>query len=472
MSLFDDSIQRLRARAAGFDTDLQRWLRRTAKQGDLPQHHTQVLRLSDYLSGMLEAIVQGTPVARATEPPFAGTVDDLPKLRRGVGSVHLVWDFFRDKLSQRDTAAFTAHLGAADDLAWACYQPFLNAATGSAAHGVSATEVREPPLVFYSTDRTPFAQARTKTLHPPGLDAKDLQVFEAALQQLPVPVIGMPWDIANRMPETCLIGHEVGHVIAEDLRLVGEAATAIREAAFEKDAGGVRKKVWSAWRDEIFADVIGVLATGSAFLESLTVELADARDEVRLEPINVEKPGRYPTRMLRVALCRRFLDHVQTPAPAEWTETYGQIEGPSKTYADDVPIVAAALMDRRWLALGGRRLAEVLPWGAEREEQARLVGSKRLRMQSAPVVFDVRTWVAASMHAYRENPATYRSRELDQLLAEEIVGQRLVGTRSSIATRERLMERETTLGGPDIQRELRLVDRMAGADFARHLGLT
>jgi hypothetical protein len=467
MSLFDDSVQRLRARVASFDADMLRWDERTSEQGNLPQHRTQFVRLHDYLGGMLDAVVRGTPIDPRATPPFDGTVDEIPDLRRGVGSVHLVWDFFRDKLSQRDTGAFADHLGAADDLAWACYEPFLRAATR-----VTAGEVREPPLVFYSTDRTPFAQARTKSLHPPGLDSKDLQVFEAALQRLPVPVIGMPWDIANRMPETSLIGHEVGHVIAEDLHLAEEAESALRDAAFGNDPEGVRKKVWSKWCDEIFADVIGVLATGSAFVEGLMVELAGASDEIHAAPIDVARPGRYPTRMLRVALCERLLALVGTGAPTTWTETYGGIAGPSTAYAEDVDTVATALMNRSWAAIGGKRLTDVLPWDAGREADAHTVGTKELKGQPVPVPFDIRTWVAASMHAYREDPVRYAARELDQRLAGAIIDRRrLAGTRSSTAKRSSLLLRERGLEARSDHELLQEADRLAGADLARQLGL-
>ncbi|GIE97637.1 hypothetical protein [Paractinoplanes rishiriensis] len=461
MSLFDAAVYRLRARVVSFDDDLERWVERTSDQGDLPQHRTQVLRLRDYLGGMLDAVVQGTPVDPKTAPPFAGTVDAIPDLRRGVGSVHLVWDFFRDKLTQRDTDDFADHLGAADGLAWACYQPFLRAASAPDAHAVGADEVREPPLVFYSTDRTPFAQARTKTLHPPGLDAKDLEVFAAALQRLPVPVIGLPWDLARRMPETCLVGHETGHVIAEDLHLAEEARAALREAGLSH--------VWLSWCDEIFADVIGVLATGSAYLEGLTVELAGARDEVRTAPVDERKPGRYPTRMLRVALCEEFLGRVEVASEKAWTGTYGRIAGP---YANDVPIVAAALMDRSWAALGGRKLAEVLPWNAEREQNAQTVGRQELDGRPVPVPFDTRVWVAAAMHAYREDPGRYASRELDRKLAAAIVARREPAKRSSAATREVLFERERTLESVVLPTQLREADRRAGAALARELGLT
>lgn len=462
MTLFEASAERLRARVTSFHADLEQWIDRTGGRDDLAKHQTQLVRLRDYLGGALDIVVRGTVVDPAVAPPFPGTVDDLPRLRRGVGSVHLLWDFFRDKLAHRDMSGFADHLATADDLAWACYQPFLLSAP------VTVVDVREPPLVFYSTDRTPFAQARTKTLHPPGLDAKDLQVFEAALQRLPVPVIGMPWEVAGRMPETTLVGHEVGHVIAEDLHLAGEARSALEQAAFAGDAGGVRKSVWLSWCDEVFADVIGVLATGSAFVEGLTVELAGDRTEIKLWPVDPGDPGDYPTPTLRVAFCEHLLRRLGVDAPSAWRDTYGPVVGNSRDYAGDVAVVADALLDRSWAAAGGRKLTEILPWDAHRERDARTVGRKALDGAPAPVPFDVRLWVAGAMHAYRTDPRRYTERRLDRALAKFVVSRRTAGVRSA---RETVLAGRPRSPGADAAQQMRDADRAAGADLARLLGL-
>ena len=472
MSLFDATVHGLRARVRSLRTDMELWIDRASAGGDLRQHHTQLTRLHDFIGGTLTAVVAGRPINPDADPPFSGTVNDVPGLRRSVGSVHLLWDFYRDKLAQRDVHAFADHLGAADDLAWACYQPFLTAATESPDRRFDTAQVKEPPLVFYSTDRTPFAQARTKTLHPPGLDAKDVGEFLAALQRLPVPVIGLPWEVANRMPETALVGHEAGHVIAEDLGLAAEARKAVQEASLNGDRDGVRKKVWLAWCDEVFADVIGVLATGTAFVEGLTAELAGEPSEIRQATINPEKPGKYPTPMLRVALCERVLAGIGVAPSTAWSAEYGEIVGQSRDYRDDVAVVASALLGRTWEAVDGKRLRELLPWDAVREEQARTVARTTLNREPAPVPFDVRVWVAAAMHAYLDKPVTYAKRDLDRALATHIVTQRAEGVRSSRSMREPLIVRRRGPQAPATHDEqLREADRQAGAELARRLGI-
>lgn len=458
MSLFESSVHGLRARVSGLRDDLARWAVRTGPDGELPRHHTHVRRLGDYLDGTVEAVLRGTPADLDGAPPFAGTVDDVPELRRSVGSIHLLWDFFRDKLAQRDLAEFGAHLAVADDLAWACYEPMLRAAVE--AHG--ETPVKEPPLVFYSTDRSPFAQARSKTLHPPGLDAEDLTTFAAALQRLPVPVIGIPWEIANRMPETALVGHEAGHVIAEDLGLAAEARAALREAAYVSDPGNVRRGVWQAWCDEVLADVIGVLATGGAFVAGLSAELAAGADEIRLAPIDARRPGRYPTAALRVALCEGLLGRLGVESSPAWSRAYGPLVGDSRGYRDDLAVVAEALLGRPWAGLGGRRLAAILPWDDARERSAREVGAAFLAEEPSPAPFDVRVWVAAAAHARRADPGTYAARGLDAALAGAVVARRDDGIRSTPEPCEAPGRRAA---------DRRAADRQAGRELARSLGL-
>lgn len=464
MALYDAAIEGLRAQRARLEADLELWAERASTNGDLPQHASQVERLNVQVSAALASALQGTPVAPEAHAPFAGGVADLPTLRRAVGTVHLLWDFFRDKLAQRDTTAYTAHLGTADDLAWSCYEPFLIAARKAgtvAQHGL-----KEPPLVFYSPDRAPFAQARTKALHPPGLDSKDLGQVIEELHRMPVPVIGMPWAVANRLPDVVLVGHEVGHVIAEDLGFADEAASVIGGLALDGTDAEQRRTVWKAWSDEIFADVIGVLATGTAFVEGLAAELADAKKDVEQARISVADPGLYPTRTLRIALCNDVLEKVGVTPPTAWSQVY-RVAGDSEAYRDDVPRLVKALLDHVWEPIDGR-LRDMLPWDARCEQDASAVASAVLDKAAAPVVFDVRTWIAAAMHASLQNPTRFAQLQLDSEMASFIVQRRQDATRS--ARNQRLIALSEA-GAPDDGTRLRSSDQAAGQALAARLGL-
>lgn len=469
VALYDLAIARLRAQRSQLETDLAAWAARASSDGDLPLHHSQVARLKLQISSALNTALAGTPVAAEGSARTGGTVADLPDLRRAVGTIHLLWDFFRDKLAQRDTAVYSDHLGVADDLAWACYEPFL--AEARAAGIVTDQELKEPPLVFYSTDRAPYSQARTKALHAPGLDSKDLEQVSAELRRLPVPVIGMPWAVANKMPEVVLIGHEAGHVIAEDLKFATELREVFSSAVLTGQGCDGRKAVWTAWRHEIFADVIGVLATGTAYLNGLAAELAGAESEVAHALINPEQPGLYPTAALRIAVCARVLESLGIDSPPTWVETYGNLTGDSREYEPDVAPVVAVLMDRKWGSIGGKQLAQVLHWTARREQEVSAVAVAALQPSSPEVAFDVRVWVAAAMQAALTNPPQFEAVGADKRLATYVIERRTDAVRSSSEHRSILLAEQSDDSEPAADAQMKANDQEAGQRLAERLGL-
>ena len=429
MSLFETCIQSLRARTSYLQADFEHWRQRTGPGGDLQQHWSQTARIVDTLTGALKQSLGETPVLDPSPIPADIGLGDLPVFRRDIGSVHLLWEFFRDKFAQRDLDEFKNHLGSADDLAWACYKPCLDAAV--AANTLSEDDVKEPPLVCYSAHRTPFAQARTKTFHPMGLDSKDVKVFIEVLMALPVPVIGIPWELANRVPELVLVGHEAGHVVAEDLGLASEAKSAMQDVVLENDPHGRRMETWLSWCDEVFADLFGVLATGRAFVAALGAELAADKQEIRSRRIDEQHPGDYPTPMIRMALCERALQHFDIPPSEVWRSAYADLSGDSRSYADDIDLVVEALLLRRWEKLGQKQLTEILPWGPANERNAQRVALDMLNQRRPAVAFDVRVWIAASMYAAHGNPESFTRLSIDQELANSIVGRRADAVRST-----------------------------------------
>lgn len=469
MSLYENAIEGLRAQRARLESDLELWAKRASETGDLPLHQSQVSRLKLQISSALSSALKGTPLENDEGAPFEGTVADLPELRRAVGTVHLLWDFFRDKLAQRDTAAYVRHLGVADDLAWSCYEPFLKAAR--AAGTVNELELKEPPLVFYSADRAPFAQARTKALHPPGLDSKDLEQVTEEVRRLPVPVIGMPWAVVNRLPDVVLIGHEVGHVIAEDLKFAAEALEVISGLDFDGSDAEKRRIVWKAWSDEIFADIIGVLATGTAFVSGLAAEIAGAPSEIAQAPIKFPKPGRYPTPMLRIALCDEVLRWIGVDPPTAWSSTYPRIVGDSGGFKGDIAPIAGGLLTHAWTSIGGSMLTDVLTWAPGTETDAAKVASATLRKVPAEVNFNVRLWVAAAMHAALEHPREFERLDLDETLASFIIERRADAVRSSRGLRLAALAeaRERMPAGKDTL--LQSIDQEAGRGIAERLHL-
>jgi hypothetical protein len=174
-----------------------------------------------------------------------------------------------------------------------------------------------------------------------------------------------------------------------------------------------------------------------------------------------------------VALCDRVLTDVGVLPLPDWAAAYGTtLVGDSASYAADVPVVAAALLDRRWVALGGRRLTEVLPWSAQHEQDAHAVAAAFLGGAAVPVAFDVRRWVAAATHAYRQSPGTYTALDLDAAMGADVDNHPAVRKRSSRSPRAELVERAALAGPGGPADALREADRSAGAALAERLELT
>jgi hypothetical protein len=166
------------------------------------------------------------------------------------------------------------------------------------------------------------------------------------------------------------------------------------------------------------------------------------------------------------------LSAIGVSPPTGWRDTYGkQIVGNSRAFADDIPVIATALLGREWDAIGAK-LTDILPWDAQHERDARKVAAKTLLREAVPVAFDVRCWVAAAMHAYRARPDTYTDLDLDKTLAAHIVGQRTAGVRSSRSLRERLIVHDEAPQPIDRAAHLRDADRRAGAGLAERLKIT
>ena len=440
MSLSSRVLSDLQSQRGRLLDEFQDWRRRTADGGDLTHHRSQVERTTARLEGLIEAVTQTTPLAPGANPATAA-LDSVMALRHDLGTVDLVWDFFRDKFAQRDMGYFADHLGAADDLAYAVYHPFQKAVEAamlqgphaddggdSPTHAIPGTEMaplgpehfKTPPLLFYASDRSPFAQARASAFRPLGLSSRDIESIRQVLLRLPVPVIGLPWALSRSVPALVVVGHEAGHVVAEDLGLAGAFDGLIGGLGL----GGDRGPVWQSWADECFADVFGVLVCGSAYVELLSRQLAKDLQGIRGERIDRNRPGAYPTAALRVSLCQAVQKSLGMAVDPSWRSTYGSVTGDAFSFAADVPEVARVLLDGPYPTLGGQGLKSVMTWSKDDDDLATEIGNVLLMGGQPSTPFDVRHWVAAAVRAQASDPQSYVDRRLDARLSAEIVAQR------------------------------------------------
>jgi hypothetical protein len=391
----------LLAKLASVDDELAYWQAQARPNGPLEKHHTQLARLAAELTPVVAQVRADIEVAdlRASWPQFERRVLDL----------HRVWDFFREKLALRAVDRFADYLLAADEFAWACYQPMQEAAT--TAGTVDIAGVREPPLVSFAPISTPFSIPRGSSYaEEAGGVALVTPLSRELAERLPIPVVGIPWYQLEHLPDALVIGHEVGHHVERDAQLTSTVRRLAGEAARPE-----RRADWESWAGEAFADVYGALCGGPAFAQVLAdflvvagAEHAASRD--------------YPPVKLRVGLTVATLEAAAAVAsPRERDETSAAVAELRGGWAADgvvtdlgdhaaeVDAVARALVAGPYPELGGGALTDVIRFDAKRlaahrDDAAALVDGR------VPATNDARTLLAAAARAYALDPRSYRAR--------------------------------------------------------------
>ena len=216
-----------------------------------------------------------------------GSEEGAPgELEQAVGDYLHIWDFFRSKLALRYVPWYQAQLAAADDLAWAAFQPMRDAAAGRLPR-----ELREPPLVYFSRDVIPFTVTRGQNyqnLLPRG--GLWTEQSEAIAGNLVVPVVSLPWQRFSSLSVLLSVAHEVGHVVVSDLDLLPVLRTRLADAPLDE----AHRPLWSAWLEEVFADIFSAVVCGSAVALCLVDQLGGAG--------GTGPPGLYPPVALRARM--------------------------------------------------------------------------------------------------------------------------------------------------------------------------
>ncbi len=311
--------------------DLASW--QQAIQGPpLNKHASQVMAIAGQFTEALAALEiseQGVP----------------GELEQTIGDYLHIWDFFRSKLALRYVPWYQPQLAAADDLAWAAFQPMRDATAGRAHR-----ELREPPLVYFSRDVIPFTVTRGQNyqnLLPRG--GLWTQRSEAIAGHLVVPVVSLPWQRFSSLSVLLSVAHEVGHVVVSDLDLLPMLRERLADAALPE----ARRPLWSAWLEEVFADIFSAVVCGSPVALCMLDQLA---------PAGVTGPpgsGSYPPVELRVRMILHVAERRGDLGDQPWPSL-----PPDEALTDfdaDLASVARALLYAPFPQIDGRRLEDLYP---------------------------------------------------------------------------------------------------------------
>jgi hypothetical protein len=237
----------------------------------------------------------------------------------------------------------------------------------------------------------------------------------ALAQQLPVPIVGVPWFQLYHLPDALVIGHEVGHLVERDARLTATIERLVEQAFTEVRVDCERVAAWRGWAAEAFADVYGALAGGPAFVRALSDFLITAR----AGPAGTKD---YPPVTLRVALTAAVLPAAAAAGEREATETETAMGELHASWAADgiadlgeqaseASAVACALVAGPYPELGNVALSEVIRFDGKRLKDHR-EDAQALLERRMPRTGDARTLIAATGRAYALDPSIYQAHDV------------------------------------------------------------
>lgn len=395
------------------------WRRRTQAGAALEKHQTQVERITASLELFLDA--SGAPATQG-----ATAFGENERIFRRILGAQRLWDYFRSKLALRDVPWLRNDLVCADEFAWNCYQPAREQA--KAAGLLDEKRFKEPPLVYFSSEASPFAKGRDMTFPLEGITTRDIQDFGAAILKLPIPVISLPWFQVNHLPAAAAIGHEVGHTVERDFDLMPVVETLFQTL----DLASKRLSAWVAWRQEIFADIYGILCTGPASVIALMNYLIDDPQVITKEQVTGPDWGAYPTRWLRMQLNFETLTQLgldATDLSQPWLDTYPFHLMDS--FEADIPKVVRAVLETPLSVFGDQPLRAIVGFTPADVKQARNLAFAINNGGGLARGIPFRHFFAATTLAYQADPARYQQENAHKAIIERMIAAIPAGVRSA-----------------------------------------
>jgi hypothetical protein len=347
----------------------------------IDQLRRELLRMSDRVRRNARRAVD-EPVT----PHLQALVTAKEQAHDWVWATERIWDFYFELFGQRQSA-FGDWLLSCDRIALSCYQ--------AAYLGVGEPKPLPAPPPF-SYMRTGFSPATFRRGIPLRRLGRRLNPFP--LVQLPYHRLVNPWTLGAVL-------HEVSHNLQSDLGLNRAVPVAIGRRLIADGRPAEVVRTWVRWNREIFADLSALLLGGPAVVGSLLDVVGRSPRAV----LTYSPTGPHPTPWLRVFISTELLRRMGFPDEAAryarlWSRIYpdprvGNLpRALLGSFAAANEAVVDALCFHPFAELGGRRLAEVLPFGAK-EHQMTLEAAERLAAGVDPGIIPARFLIGAARAA-------------------------------------------------------------------------
>ncbi|RYZ39009.1 MAG: hypothetical protein EOO71_21670 [Myxococcaceae bacterium] len=298
--------ERLRRELGSLRVGFAAWLKLRRQQDVTEQHASQFTAIEACIDGAASGLTKHLDMLDLDLP--RGEFAELCR-RHDLRILWLrrLWQYFRERIDQRDDARLAPLLRAADEVVWSAWRSVFERAP---LLGLSVTG-GPAPLPFIDLEHSPAATPRSwvsRELRRDGgpLLAEHLERLPIALIHLPVASVASPWWLV-------FIGHEVGHHVQHHLGLVKGFEVQLKQAVLQSatdlklEDPGLAAERWGRWSQEVFADVYSVVSFGVAAVRALT-EFEEHPDARMGEPRE-----RYPSAAVRLHLMARTAEKLGLP---------------------------------------------------------------------------------------------------------------------------------------------------------------
>lgn len=295
----------------------------------------------------------------AARNPGAADLGELLRLKSKahdwVRATERVWDFYFELFGQRQ-GAFGPWLYACDRIALDCYQHIH-------MHLGKARSIPSPaPFAYMRTGFSPATYRRNIPLRKLG---RQLNPFP--LVQLPYHRLVNPWTMGA-------ILHEVCHNLQNELALENEIPRTVYRRLRTAGHSPVVARTYARWNREIFADLVGCMLGGEAFVSSLMDVIGRSPEQV----LAFSPHGVHPTPYLRTFLSTHLLrrmgfDDVATQYERLWTRLYPSTAGTTIPRAmlaarkETAQVVVDAICWTKFPSLGNKSLRQVITFGPRQQ---------------------------------------------------------------------------------------------------------
>ena len=272
-----------------------------------------------------------------------------------VRATERVWDFYFELFGQRQ-GAFGEWLYACDKIALDCYQHIH-------MHLGKPRSIPSP---------APFAYMRTG--FSPATYRRNIPLRKLGRQLNPFPLVQLPY---HRMVNPWTMGailHEVCHNLQNELALEDEIPRAVYRALRVAGQPAPVARTYARWNREIFADLVGCLLGGEAFVASLMDVIGRSPEQV----LAFSPHGVHPTPYLRTFLSTHLLrrmgfEQIAGDYEKLWLRLFPSTAGttiPRVMLAhreDAARVVVDAICYTKFPSLGNKSMREVITFAPQQQ---------------------------------------------------------------------------------------------------------